>query len=62
MTLREFLNDARKAVAVVAVMEPAAVGVGLLTTTQDGYVTAILGAVSAAVTYLVRNKPPVRSN
>ena len=62
MTLREFLADARKAVAVATTMESAAVAVGLLTSAQEGYLTAGLGAVAAAVTYFSKNMPPVRRN
>lgn len=62
MTLREFLADAKKAVAVATTLESAAVALGLLDNAQAGYITAGLGALSTAVTYFTRNTKPVRSN
>lgn len=57
MTLRQFIAYAKKAIAVGTTLEGAAVALGFLTTAQEGAVTAVLGAVSAALVYAVGNKP-----
>lgn len=57
MTLRQFIGYAKKAIAVGTTLEGAAVALGFLTTAQEGAVTAALGAVSAALVYVVGNLP-----
>lgn len=60
MTLREFVNDARKAVGVLTVSESAAVTFGLLGGHTAALVSGVLGVLNAAVTYSLRNVAPAR--
>lgn len=49
------LTEARKALGVLAVMEGAAVGYGILDSQLAGYITAGIGVALAGVTFLLPN-------
>ncbi len=55
MKLATILTDAKKAVGALTTIEATAVGLGVLDNADAGYVTAVLGAVTAAVVYLLDN-------
>ena len=55
MNVRAVLLDAKKAVGCFTTIEATAVGLGLMDNATAGYVTAVLGAVSTALVYVLRN-------
>ena len=60
MTLKEFLVDAKKAVAALGTVEAAAVALGVLDNATAGYVTAGLGAVTAVIVWVTENVPAAK--